>query len=283
MPYCPRSSLPAQVLAWLADRLAALLPTRPPRQRGRPPLSLQVRLDAVAAVLLDGLSYRRAGRMVAISKTEVGDSLNLLLDPLVALGVCQPDGTFVTNLADLTQRLAEMAATGEAAVLDGLATRVQRPAGWANQKALYDAKRHTHTAQGIAVTTVDGDLLWCDGGWPGSCHEHELLALSGIDQVLDATEVPTLVDRGFRGLAKPRTHWHAPIGDRRTKDQRTEPERAYNRAQAGLRALVEQSIGHLAGAWSLRRWRGLLYRVRDVFRVAAALVSLGRWLHRVPA
>jgi hypothetical protein len=26
--------------------------------------------------------------------------------------------------------------------------------------------------------------------------------------------------------------------------------------QAGLRALVEQSIGHLAGAWSLRRWRG---------------------------
>jgi hypothetical protein len=28
--------------------------------------------------------------------------------------------------------------------------------------------------------------------------------------------------------------------------------------QAGLRALVEQSIAHLASAWSLRRWRGLL-------------------------
>lgn len=50
-----------------------------------------------------------------------------------------------------------MAATGEAAVLDGLATRVQRPRSWANQKVLYDAKRHTHTAQGTAVTTVDGD------------------------------------------------------------------------------------------------------------------------------
>jgi hypothetical protein len=34
-----------------------------------------------------------------------------------------------------------------------------------------------------------------------------------------------------------REHWHAPIGDRRTKTQRT-----YNRCQAGLRALVEQSI-----------------------------------------
>ena len=32
----------------------------------------------------------------------------------------------------------------------------------------------------------------------------------------------------------------------------------------------------------LRRWRGLLYRVRDVDRAAGALVCLGRWLHRVP-
>ena len=50
---------------------------------------------------------------------------------------------------------------------------------------------------------------------------------------------------------------------------------------AGLRALVEQSIAHLANAWALRRWRGLLYRVRDVFRAAGALICLGRWLHRV--
>jgi DDE superfamily endonuclease len=95
-----------------------------------------------------------------------------------------------------------MAATGEAAMVDGLATRVQRPRSWANQKVLYDAKRHTHTAQGVAVSTIHGDLLWCDGGWPGRCHEHELLTLSGIDQVLDDTEVTTLVDRGFRGLAR---------------------------------------------------------------------------------
>src|SRR5512133_3034538 len=73
--YCPRSSLPATVLGWLAGRLAHLLPPRPPRRGGTRPLSLEVRLDAVAAVLLDGLSYRRAGRAVGISKTEVGDSM----------------------------------------------------------------------------------------------------------------------------------------------------------------------------------------------------------------
>jgi hypothetical protein len=282
MAYCPRSSLPASVLAWLAARLAHLAPPRPPGTGGTPPLPLEVRLDAVGAVLLDGLSYRRAGRVVGISKTEVGDSMNLLLGELAALGFCQPDGSFITSLDDLRRWLSEMTQAGEAVLIDGLATRVQRPRGWANQKALYDAKRHTHTAQGLAISTIHGDLLWLDGGWPGCCHEQELLTLAGLDDALDRVEVPSLLDRGFRGMAKPRQHWHVPVGDRRTKDQLTEEQRAYNRLQAGLRALVEQAIGHLANAWSLRRWRGLLYRVRDVFRAAGALICLGRWLHRIP-
>jgi hypothetical protein len=142
LSYCPRSSLPAKVLTWLAGRLAHLLPPRRPGRGGNPPLCLEVRLDAVAAVVLDGLSYRRAGRMVGIS------------------------------------------------------ARAGR--------------------------------------------------------------------------------------DRRTKDRLSDGQRAFNRCQARLRALVEQSIGHLANAWALRRWRGLLYRVRDVYRAAAALICLGRWLHRVP-
>ena len=61
------------------------------------------------------------------------------------------------------------------------------------------------------------------------------------------------------------------------------PRRRPARLQAGLHALVEQAIAHLANAWALRRWRGLLYRVRDVYRAAGALICLGRWLHRVPA
>jgi len=282
MAYCPRSSLPATVLDWLAARLAHLLPPRPPGQGGTPPLSLEVRLDAVGSVLLDGLSYRRAGRAVGISKTEVGDSMDLLLGELAALGFCQPDGSFITSLDQLRQWLAEMATSGEAVLVDGLGTRVQRPRGWGNQKVLYDAKRHTHTAQGLAVSTIHGDLLWVDGGWPGSCHEQQLIILAGLEDVLDQVEVASLLDRGFRGMAKTRAHWHAPAGDRRTKDQLTEAQRAYNRLQAGLRALVEQAIGHLANAWALRRWRGLLYRARDVFRAAGALICLGRWLHRVP-
>jgi DDE superfamily endonuclease len=283
LSYRPHSSLPAKVLAWLADRLAHLIPPRPPGLGGNPPLALEVRLDAVGAVILDGLPYRRAARMVGISKTEVGESMNLLLGELAALGYCQPDGTFTTTLEDLRELLEEMAQTGEAVVVDGLATRVQRPAGWANQKVLYDTKRHTHTAQGLSLSTVHGDLLWVDGGWPGSCHEQELLALSWLGEVLDAAEVATILDRGFRASPS-----RASTGTRRSgtagpRTRLTGEQRAFNRVQAGLRALVEQAIGHLANAWALRRWRGLLYRVREVYRTAGALVCLARWLHRVPA
>ena len=117
----------------------------------------------------------------------------------------------------------------------------------------------------------------------GSCHKHELIKLAGLDQALDGVEVASLLDRGVPRLARARDHWHAPVGDRRTIDRLTDTQRAYDREQAGLRALVEQAIGHLANAWALRRWRGLLYRVRGVFRAAGVLICLGRWLHRVPA
>ena len=117
------------MLAWLTARLAHLLPPRPSGTGGIPPLSLEVRLDAVAAVILDGLSFRRAGRMVAISKTEVGDSLDLLLGPLATPRYCQPDGSFIASLDDLRHWPGEMAQAGQAVVVDGLATRVQRPRG----------------------------------------------------------------------------------------------------------------------------------------------------------
>jgi|SRR5262245_55545164 len=70
-----------------------------------------------------------------------------------------------------------------------------------------------------------------------------------------------------------RQHWHAPIGDRRTKDQLNPGQRDQNRLYAGLRALIEQSISHPAGAWALRRWRGLLYRVSRIVAGSSALVA----------
>jgi hypothetical protein len=66
LSYRPRSSLPVEVLRWLAERLAHLCPVRCGGQGGTPPVPLEVRLDDLGAVVLDGLSYRRAARMVGI-------------------------------------------------------------------------------------------------------------------------------------------------------------------------------------------------------------------------
>ena len=165
--------------------------------------------------------------------------------------------------------------------VDGLATRVQRPGGWANQKVLYDAKRRTHTAQGVALPTIHGDLLWCDGGWPGSCHEHELLKVSGVRAVLDATGVTALVDREFRGMAKARALARAdrgPTHQRPAHAGRTRPQpppgRAARPGGAGDRA-SGQRLDAAALAWPA-------VPVRDVYRAAAALICLGRWIHRIP-
>jgi hypothetical protein len=74
-------------------------------------------LDAVGAVLLDGLSYRRRphGRdLQDRGRRQPGPTAGRA----AALGYCQPDGTFITSLDDLRQWLAEMAAAGEAVVVD---------------------------------------------------------------------------------------------------------------------------------------------------------------------
>ena len=104
-----------------------------------------------------------------------------------------------------------------------------------------------------------------------------------VDGDLTIGEVSHACQEVWSPCRQARAHWHAPVGDRRSIDRLSDAQRAYNREQAGLRALVEQAIAHLAGAWALRRWRGLRYRARDVVRAAGALVCLGRWLHRVPA
>jgi hypothetical protein len=79
-------------------------------------------------------------RMVGVCKTELGDSITPLLGALAAVGSASSTGTFVTSLAELRQRLTEMATTGEATWVDGPATRGNDHDPGANQKVIYDAK-----------------------------------------------------------------------------------------------------------------------------------------------
>ena len=200
----------------------------------QPAAALEVRLDAVAAVVLDGLSYRRAGRVVGISKTEVDmTAWTCCLPSWPPSGTASPTGRSSPPLRSLASGLGRDGPLRRG----GVRGRARHPGPttqvMGQPEGLYDAKRHAHTAQGLAVSTIWGDLLWCDGGWPGSCHEHELRRAVGAWRGAGRRQRGQPADRGFRGLAKGRERWHAPVGDRRTKDRLSEGQRAFNRLQAG--------------------------------------------------
>lgn len=202
MSYCTRSSLPVEVFDWLVKRLSHFEPQPRPGRGGNPGIPVALRLDALWAVLGDGLSYRKAARVVGISKTEVGDSIAMLTPELASIGICQSDGSFVRGLDDLESRCVEMRATGEVVCVDGAGIATQRPQSWANQYQMWDVHHHQHGVHALVVCDVHGDLLWVDGGWPGQCHELDVIERSGVASVLANTDVRVLADRGYRGLAR---------------------------------------------------------------------------------
>jgi hypothetical protein len=104
---CPGSSLPAAVRTWLAGRLATCCHHDRQGSVATHREPVEVRLDAVAAVLLDGLSDRRAAPMVGISKTEVGDSMDLLLAGSPRLGTASPTGRSLPPLRTCASALGD--------------------------------------------------------------------------------------------------------------------------------------------------------------------------------
>lgn len=124
------------------------------------------------------------------------------------------------------------------------------------------------------------DLLWVDGSWPCSCHEHQLLQAAWLEELLDAVEVASLIHCGFRGRQDPPALARS-AGDR-THQRPAHPWAAGVQPPAGGAAIagkaVDPASGQRVGA---ARLAGLLHRVRDVFRAFKAVVRLRRWFHRV--
>jgi hypothetical protein len=197
LSYCPRSSLPAHVLAWLAARLAHLYTARPPRAGRHPTTAAGGPPGRSRRGAVDGLSSRRAGRMVGILQDRGRRQPGPAAGPAWRPRLLPARRQLQHHPGRPARTAGGAAAAGAAVCVGGLATRVQRPKGVRQPEGPGRPKRHTHTAQGLSVSTSWGDLLWLDGGWPGACHEHELIELAGLQAALDEVQVASLLDRGF--------------------------------------------------------------------------------------
>ena len=261
-------------------RLAQLTPPRPPGRGGTRRWPWSSAWTPSGAVISTGCRTGTPAAWLPSPRPRSATASTCCWVRWPRWGIASPTARSSGALQGLRERLVGMAATGEAVVVDGLATRVQRPAGGPASRCCTTPSA-TPTPPGVALSTVHGDLLWgrraagraaamsrrwwrCQG-WMGCW----------TPPAWPPSSTGPGHGQGWRALA-------APVGRPASKDRLSDGQRAFNRVPAGLRALVEQAIGHLASAWALRRWRGLLYRVREVFRAAGALVCLGRWLHRVP-
>jgi hypothetical protein len=102
-----------------------------------------------------------------------------------------------------------------------------------------------------------------------------------LDNALDEVEVVSLLDRGFRGLAKARAHWHAPVVTGAPKTSSPTGSEPTTASRPGCGHWSSRRSAILATPGRCAAGRGLLYRIRDVFRAVGALLCLCRWLHRI--
>ena len=248
MAYCPRSSLPAKVLAWLAARLAHLALSRPPGRAA--PRRCRWRCAWTRSGRSSWTGCRtgaRAGRSGS-PRPRSATAWTCCSARWPAWGSASPTArlsppskTCARCLRRWPKPARRCGWTGWASGCSGPPGGPTRrscmtPSGTPTPRRVWPCRPSTVTCcgwMGLAGQLPRAGAAGAVGAWWGAGRRRGRRPGGP----------------GFRGMAKGREHWHAPVGDRRTKDRLSDAQRAFNRCQAGLRALVEQAIGHLANAW----------------------------------
>jgi hypothetical protein len=132
---------------------------------------------------------------------------------------------------------------------------------------------------GVAVSTVHGDCRDGMGAWRAAATSRSCLPCRGWIGCWTSPRWPACWS-GSGAWPRVATNWGAPLDDRRTKDPPSHAQRAFNRVQAGCAPW--ESSRSPSFPTPGRCVAGAAVPGADVFRATAALVGLGRWLHRIP-
>lgn len=233
-------------------------PDPPPDPRGgRPPIPGWLRLCVVLLHLrLNRVSLRKVAAQAGISKSSVSRIIRDLTPRIATFGLLQADGTLLQP-GDLQAWLAEIADNHEVTLLDGTFTQVPRPALASTRRLFYQVKSRTYCYQTLGLSTGRGDILVLDGGWPGKIHELDILDHTAFLPALEASQVTSLTDRGFRGVDK-RTdaNWALPVGSWAKRKDLPQETQAYNYVQNSVRAPAEH-VNAALKQWGLMRFTRL--------------------------
>lgn len=254
---------------------------------GKAGLEFPSRLFLVLVSLRGGVTYRSLEAQYRVGKDTICRSVEALCALIPGLGVTLRDGSVVLNEACLGALLAEMAEPedGEgpdgfsgAVIVDGSFTQVGRPAGWEQQKLLYNAHRGVHCLVFQTCVNERGDLLWLSEQSPGSTHDLTALAESALSPLLRATGVPLLLDKGYQGV-RHRLDLRADhlVFLPAKKPRNGDLDRAalfMNKAYASVRIKVEHAHSKLKNWAVLRRYRGNHAAFTNVLRTIGVLMSL---------
>ena len=261
-----------------------------PRKRipgaGRPSIDFPSRLFVVLVFLRSDATYRRMQADYGVGKDLICRSVAGVCELIPTLGITRSDGSVILNEDGLHELLAEMADPSDedepgsvsgAVIVDGTFTQVGRPAGWEQQKLLYNFHRHLHCL--VFQTCVDhsGDLLWLSGHYPGSTHDLTALHKSILSTLLKSTGVPFIGDKGYQGVRERleldvNQKVFLPAKKPRNGDLE-KTDKIINKAIAQIRIQVEHAHARLKSWRILRHYRGRHPRFTNIIQSIGVLIT----------
>ncbi|MBC8098959.1 MAG: transposase family protein [Armatimonadetes bacterium] len=138
-------------------------------------------------------------------------------------------------------------------VVDTFEQRVQRPQSAAEQNEWYSGKQRTHTIKSqVTVEQQTGRIVHVSASVQGRSSALTLLRTCGVLEQLPKT-VGVLGDTGYQGIAKLHPLGHSPRKRHNGRRVLTEDDRAYNRAFAQERIVVEMSLNRVRRYQALKQ------------------------------
>uniref|UniRef100_UPI003D73BCD8 transposase family protein n=1 Tax=Streptomyces chumphonensis TaxID=1214925 RepID=UPI003D73BCD8 len=159
---------------------------------------------------------------------------------------------------------AARSASGKAYVLlDGTLLPIDRIAA---DRPFFSGKHKKHGMNVQVLADPFGRLLWVSPALPGAVHDIRAAREHGVVEALTEVGVTCFADKGYRGAG----------GTVRTPcwgrwETLSAGQKAVNRSQAKIRALVEQAVATLKSWRLLRRLRCSTTRTTDLVQAVLAL------------